>query len=274
MKPKILIADDDIVIIDLIMEILGNNYEYFSAQNGNEAYKIANDKLPDIILIDWNMPELSGIETIKLLKKNERTSDIPIIMITGLIISPEEFKHVFEAGAIDFIKKPIHAVELIARTRSMLMLTNYYKQTIKNKEWELAIQAKNILRNNEYLTNLIGDLEAIMLDIKEEKGDAEEKLVKILSELNHNTKTQAWEQFLSYFKSVHPQFITNLLTKYPMLTNNEIKLCVFLRLNLNSKEIATITVQNSESVDIARYRLRKKLKLQRKDNLNAFLMAI
>jgi len=64
------------------------------------------------------------------------------------------------------------------------------------------------------------------------------------------------------------------LVKYPKLTPTEVKLCVLLRLNLNSKEIAAITFQNSHSVDIARYRIRKKMGLVRNDKLASVLMAV
>lgn len=274
-KQKLLIADDEPSILELISNILKQyNYEIYTALNGNIAYGIAIDKQPDLIITDWDMPEISGIELITMLNINDKTKHIPVIMITGIMSSIEYLKQAFDAGAIDFIKKPIDPIELMARTRSMLMLSNYYNQTIKHKDWELTLMSKNVLKNNEFNHRLLKKVEKLQKTTNSNNYQAQKIFDKIISDINHNIRTQAWEQFETYFKNVHPDFLKDLLKKYPSLTPNEIKLCVFLRLNLNSKEIASITIQNSESIDIARYRLRKKLNLTRKENLNSFLMSI
>lgn len=270
---KILIADDNPEIINHITDILDRyDYELYAAVNGNSAYMVAQKSLPDLIIMDWDMPGLNGIETLKMLKSNEKTQNILVIMITGVMNSIQNLKIAFSAGAVDFIKKPIDAVELVARTRSMLMLADSYNNAIKQKDWELTHMAKNILKHNESNIKVLENLEIIDKNLEKDKKKCKLLVSKTISELNYNIKTQAWEQFESYFKSVHPNFVNNLLTRFPSLTPNEVKLCIFLRLNLNSKEIAEITVQISSSVDIARYRLRKKIGLDRKANLNAYLM--
>lgn len=273
-KQKILIADDEPAIINYITDVLENyDYEIYAALNGNNAYIIAQKSQPDLIILDWDMPELNGIETLKKLKANDKTKDILVIMITGVMNSIQNLKIAFQAGAIDFIKKPIDSIELVSRTRSMLMLANYYKQAIKHKDWELTLLTKNILSDNEFNTQLLVKLCLISNHLKQKKEIPVNSLEAIISELKSKIKTQAWEQFETYFKSVHPNFLTSLMKRYPSLTNSEIKLCIFLRLNLNSKEIANITFQNAQSIDIARYRLRKKFHLDRKGNLNTFLMS-
>ena len=274
-KYKILVADDDQMILDFITQILEDeNYKIYSALNGKIAYDLAVQYLPDLIIIDWNMPELNGIETLKILKKNQTTNDIPVIIITGIMNSKENLKEAFDAGAIDYISKPIDHIELVSRTRSMLMLADYYKQTILHKDWELTLLAKNVLRNNEFNLKLLMKLEDLKKNPDCNFENSQQTIDELITELKYYIKDQAWEQFESYFKSVHPNFVKNLLTKYPILTTNDIKLCVLLRLNLNSKEIASITFKNSHSIDIARYRLRKKMKLKRSDKLTLILMKI
>ena len=274
-KYKILIADDESTIIESITNVLEKfDYEILAAPNGQKAYNIATKVFPDLVITDWEMPSMNGVELIRKLKNNEKTKGIPIIMITGVMNTLENLKIAFDAGATDFIDKPIVPVELVARTRSMLMLADYYKETIKQKEWELTLQAKNMLHNTEFNTKLSNKLDDLINKHLHNNEVAKKILNDIKLELNVKIGTQAWEDFETHFKSVHPLFMDNLINNFPKLSTGEIKLCALLRLNLNSKEIASILFQNPQSIDIARYRLRKKMELKRDENLNSFLMSI
>ena len=85
---KILLVDDDPAVIEYIKEVLKiYNYKFLSAYNGKVAVKIAHSSKPDLILTDWDMPIMNGIETIKKLKASNETRDIPIIMLTGIMNS-------------------------------------------------------------------------------------------------------------------------------------------------------------------------------------------
>jgi len=89
---KILIVDDDsdtLAILRNHILVSGNNYILYQALKGNVAIRIAEKELPDLIITDWEMPEMNGIELIKLLKKNPKTSNIPAIMCTGVMTSSE-----------------------------------------------------------------------------------------------------------------------------------------------------------------------------------------
>ena len=93
---KILIADDNPEIINQITDILDRfDYELYAAVNGNSAYMVAQKSLPDLIIMDWDMPELNGIDTLKLLKSNKNTKDILVIMITGVMNSIQNLKIAF-----------------------------------------------------------------------------------------------------------------------------------------------------------------------------------
>lgn len=274
-KYKLLIADDESAIIESITNVLEKfDYEILAAPNGLKAYNIAIKVFPDLIITDWEMPSMNGVDLIRKLKNNEKTKGIPIIMITGVMNTLDNLKIAFDAGATDFIDKPIVPVELVARTRSMLMLADYYKEAIKQKEWELTLQAKNMLQNTEFNMKLLNKLDDLTSKHLNDNDLAKNILNDIKSELNTKIRTQAWEDFETHFKSVHPNFMNKLINNFPKLSTGEIKLCALLRLNLNSKEIASILFQNPQSIDIARYRLRKKMELKRDENLNSYLMSI
>jgi PAS domain S-box-containing protein len=124
MKAKVLIVDDIEVNIDLIINILefsSEEYIIYSAKDGIEGCRKAREIIPDIILMDWEMPRMSGFDAIKELKSDRLTSDIPILMITAYA-TPEHLRDSFNAGAIDYIKKPLNPIELRARVKSALHL--------------------------------------------------------------------------------------------------------------------------------------------------------
>jgi class 3 adenylate cyclase len=148
--PKILIVDDMPVIIELISSLLqkiDKNYILLSASNGRSACKLAQTNQPDLILMDWEMPEMSGFEALTKLKKNDSTKDIPVIISSGFT-SAENVQKALDAGAIDYIRKPIEGIELIARVLSVLALSNAFKR-LKEKSFLLnqeRMRTESLLR--------------------------------------------------------------------------------------------------------------------------------
>jgi response regulator RpfG family c-di-GMP phosphodiesterase len=269
---KLLIVDDDSSAIMLITKLIENeNYELLAALNGETAIEIAQKTKPDLILLDWEMPGLNGIETLRRLKVLPSTMHIPVIMITGRINSMEDLKIAFDAGAIDFVHKPVEAVELVARIRSMLFFADYYQQSLRQKDWELTLIIKDYEQNVSLFERIIEPLEAIRGKLRPECEKERQTLDSVIKELKSNIKVKSWEEFNEQFKKVHPNFGNNLIRECPSLTKEEIRLCHLLRMNMNSKEIAALTMKNPASVDIARYRIRKKINLDRNESLFNFL---
>ena len=126
---KILIVDDEAAIRDMItiaLEMAG--YHCLEADNAQNAHAIIIDQKPDLILLDWMLPSISGIELARRLKRDELTADIPIIMLTAK--SEEDNKiQGLENGADDYITKPFSPRELVARLKAVLRRTNTTNQT-------------------------------------------------------------------------------------------------------------------------------------------------
>ena len=116
---SILVVDDETSNIDVLSHILKVNYKLFVAKNGESAIKIARDCLPDLILLDVNMPGMDGFETLTQLKRSEVTNNIPVIFITGQDSKEQETKGL-DLGAVDYITKPFHNVIVEARVRTHL----------------------------------------------------------------------------------------------------------------------------------------------------------
>ncbi|OFX53623.1 MAG: hypothetical protein A2046_14095 [Bacteroidetes bacterium GWA2_30_7] len=272
---KILVVDDEPGNISVVADILEKyNYEIIAAYNGNIAFQVAKKQIPDLILMDWDMPIMNGLDSIKILKKDYTTKDIPVIMISGIMISSENLKTAFDAGAIDYVRKPIDELELISRIRSMLMLSMYYKETINLKNRELTTAAMKLIKANEYDSKLIERLKEIKENITHCEQFIDEKLNDLIHEVFLRKKENSWLQFEEYFKMVNPEFNFKLLSNHPELTPAEIKLCTLLRLNINTKDISSILSLSQESIRVSRTRLRKKLNLESSVNLVGYLLAI
>jgi two-component system sensor histidine kinase/response regulator len=147
---KILIIDDQPINIELIVKILEETnepYTMYQAINGEMGYEVAKKIIPDLIITDWEMPGMTGIETIIKIKSDEATKNIPIIMASGVMISSENLRTALGAGAVDFIRKPIDKIELIARVRSILLLADSYKEIRRQKD--------ELEENNRQLTEAL-----------------------------------------------------------------------------------------------------------------------
>ena len=274
---KILVVDDNIEIANEIaacFEELGYSYIFYRAMNGISGFDIAKEKKPDLILSDWDMPGMNGIELIKRLKQEESTKTIPIIMMSGIMTSSENLKIALEAGAIDYIRKPIDKIELIARVRSMLLLANYYNETVDIKNRELTNLTLNIIHNNEFIVELQKKIMELDIDYGTKNKQLSTKLNEIKKELTIKQKKEIWQQFDNYYQQLNPNFYSNLSTLFPDITPSEIKLCALLRLNMNTKDIASLLCLETDSIKSFRYRIRKKLNLNSGENLFNFLVCV
>ncbi len=118
--PKILIVDDISINVGILENIIQTEgYEPLCALSVQEALGIMDETMPDLILSDYSMPGMNGLEFCRLLKSNPRTRKIPFIFIT-VADSREDKKAAFMAGAVDFIPKPFEPVEVIMRVNNQL----------------------------------------------------------------------------------------------------------------------------------------------------------
>ena len=128
-------------------------YETIIARNGEEALGQVKNTEPDLILLDVMMPKLDGFQTCKLLKSDEATRYIPIIMVTALNEIEDKVKGI-DAGADDFITKPFNKLELLARVKSLLRI-KYLHDELQEKVKQLQ-QAKDRLRELAVTDGLTG----------------------------------------------------------------------------------------------------------------------
>ena len=272
----ILIVDDLVENIQVIVSIFEQNRPdlvIYQANSGKMALELALKILPDIILTDWDMPHMSGIDLILELKKHKATRDIPVIIATGIMISPENLREALEAGAVDFLTRPINTVELLARTHAALLLSEQHKNALAEKDRQLAEIALSITQNDAFLNKFKKRMEDLLLALPNGQPNPEEALAAIISELDGHLIHDNWQRFQLSFEAVHSGFIQTLSEAHPELSPAEAKLSIFLKLGMNTKDIANLLYLTPESVKVARSRLRKKLGLSLSHNLHSYLMS-
>jgi len=272
----ILIVDDLVENLQVIVSMFEQNRPdlvIYQANSAKMALDLALRILPDIILTDWDMPAMSGIDLILELKKHKTTRGIPVIMATGMMLSPENLREALEAGAVDFLTRPINAVELLARSHSALLLSEQHKNALAEKDRQLAEIALNITKNDAFLNKFKKRMEDLLLTLPDNQIQQREKLASFITDLEGHLIQENWQHFQLSFDAVHSSFIQILAEAHPELSPAEVKLCIFLRLGMNTKDISNLLYLNPESVKVARYRLRKKLGLTFPHNLHNYLSA-
>ena len=176
-----------------------------------------------------------------------------------LVLQEEELKY----------QKKILEMELKAENE--LNMQEYEKHILElelqTKSSEVTGKSLSIAKQSEMIENIQGIL------------DSEVDFNKLKSEIKKVIKSNAinkheWQTFESNLNQIHDQFIINLSKKHPNLTSKDIKLCVYLKMNLSSKEIAPMMNISFRGVELHRYRLRKKLNLTKDENLSKFLLSI
>jgi len=120
-RPLILAVDDEASNLQLLRQILQDHYRLLFAKDGARALELARQERPDLVLLDVMMPGMSGYEVCASLKANPDTAAIPVIFVTALTDTADELEG-FEAGAVDYITKPVSPPIVRARVRTHLSL--------------------------------------------------------------------------------------------------------------------------------------------------------
>lgn len=193
-KKKVLVVDDEENIVELIrMNLESSGYEVIDAYTGMEAITKTNSLIPDLILLDLMLPDIDGLQLCQMLRLNEQTKDIPIIMITAKSEESDKVKGLY-MGADDYITKPFGIRELEARVktvlrrtdktdiikdttftnihilkfRDLIMDSDKYEVKIDNKEIDLTLTEfkilKLLLENNDRVTTRESILDEIGTD--------------------------------------------------------------------------------------------------------------
>lgn len=165
----------------------------------------------------------------------------------------------------------LHQLELDRNEKEIVQLKNEKLESdLSFKNRELLTMTINLVQRGEVLTRIRESVTALIKkDVSGERSLAYRNLLRLIREVEKSNED--WDQFAIHFNNVNIDFFNTLKQAYPDLTPNDLKLCAYLRMNLSSKEIAQLLNITVKGVEVARYRLRKKLQLLPDTNLTEFL---
>jgi len=180
-KARILVVDDEPINIEIIQGYLEKEYNVVSACSGKEALQKISEEKPDVVLLDIMMPEITGYEVCAKIKRDESTQFIPVVMVTALSEVEDKIKAI-EAGADDFLTKPINSMELRTRVKSLLRIKLYYDQLVKNKE---QIEAQN-----DFRTIIINILPILLQSIEPARKN------EVISQMSKQVEDMIWIKYI------------------------------------------------------------------------------
>jgi CheY-like chemotaxis protein len=170
-RPKILVVDDEPFNLEIMQEILEEDYEVTYARSGQECMDTVLNVMPDVVLLDVNMPGMSGYEVCQQLKENPRTTNIPVTFVSALDTLAERLAG-YEVGGDDYICKPFEASELLSK----VSIAVKYK---KERE-SLMADAEQAMRKAMSATKNTGDVGALLEFMRSTlKCDSAEKLADL-----------------------------------------------------------------------------------------------
>jgi len=148
MKHKILIVEDEKDIRNLVIYALeAKGYETISTDDGEKALKMLKENKPDLVILDWMLPSVSGLEICRNIRRDKIIKNIPIIMLTAKITENDKILGL-DSGADDYITKPFSTAELGSRVKALLRrIEKNNSKKLKYADIEMDLDAHNIIRN-------------------------------------------------------------------------------------------------------------------------------
>ena len=165
MKQKVLVVEDDKDIQEIIeYNFTSEGYEVITCSDGEDAVELIRHETPDLVVLDWMLPNLSGSEILRQVRSSKKIRKTPIIMLTARTEEIDKLK-AFDTGADDYITKPFSNAELIARTKALLRrsIDNNDSDTLVFHDIELNRDKKRVFRGAKEIK--LGPVEFKLLEV-------------------------------------------------------------------------------------------------------------
>lgn len=226
---------------------------YLEEKDSSNAYKysIIQHQAQDSLLFLQNQKEIYKLEFQYNFEKLDKARQI------------KQNRKNYLIGFIIFGLLSVIIIVLLVNSRQRIKVKmailekEKFESELNFKNKELTLNLIALMKKNEMLTDISNKL--VVIEQEAKKDETREAISRISHEIQKNSDDKMLKEFSLRFQEVHEGFYNSLLQKYPDLTQSELKLCAFLRLNMTTKEISELTGQRLLTVEHSRYRLRKKL---------------
>lgn len=272
---KSLVIANELKLLSLQKEIYGQLSEIYSAINNYQAaYQnhILYKKYNDSIFNENNVKKLADLESAYKYEKEKQVYEIAAQNKNLRIKSQQGIILFLIVAFILLTSLAIMTIRSHKLKKQLLRLElEEANSELEKNQREMTSATLKLVQVTERNVHNVKMLESIEKNTNQEVRD---EIKSLIFDYRSQAQNSNWEEFEILFEKVHSSFYKNLNDRFPMLTQNERKLCVFLKLNMTNKQIAQITFQSEEALKKARLRLRKKLDIDRDTNLVSFIQNI
>ncbi len=311
MRKTILLIDDYESDRILYKEYLGDErYHFDEASDGEEAATLLENSIPDLILLDWQMPKMNGLETLQHLQTQFDLNGIPVIMITGMS-KADVMKEAFTHGVVDFIEKPVDPEGIALRvenamgrserymslktqlnglsemrtelemTKAQLVKFTHRQDQESHNRAEFFRFAKDLSKSFEaeaqngqkMLRDMSFKLDSLSSVTQDPAVlDRVKELQQSVSSLHDNYI--GWQSLKMFMQKFYPGFIPKLLMKYPEMQRNDLRHCCYMKMGLSVVEVSEVLQISEKSVEVLRDKVRQYFDLNMEDSLMSYIESV
>ncbi|MGJ1385594.1 tetratricopeptide repeat protein [Sphingobacterium spiritivorum] len=192
------------------------------------------------------------------------------VILILVIISRQRLKNRDQKNTVE--KREAEHAFVQLQLENKVLEEDLLREQLVLKGKELSIHTLNLIKNKQFLEQLRADLSSM---VKDERRDQKRQLQQLIQEIDNSfSEEQYWKDFAQAFEQVHQQFFEKLKNYSTELTASDLRLIALMKMNLSSPEIAVMLGISTDSLRVARYRLRKKLHIAQGDNLSFFIQSL
>ena len=242
MSARVLVVDDILPNVKLLEARLNSEYyDVLTATSGQEALDKAEAESPDIILLDIMMPGMDGFEVCRRIKENPKTTHIPVVMVTALTDNEDRVRGL-EAGADDFLSKPINDTALMARVRSLVRL----KITVD--EWRIRENTANQLGvANDDVSPMKEPVENAKILVIEDQDFEVEKFKDVLA--TDHDEVYSVQNGIEAIKKIKEQPVDLIIVSLNIQNEDGLRLCSHLRSNESTRSTPIIMISVDDDME-------------------------
>ena len=242
MSARVLVVDDILPNVKLLeAKLTSEYYDVITATNGEEALALVESNSPDLILLDVMMPGMDGFEVCNRIKQNPIHAHIPVVMVTALTDTEDKVRGL-EAGADDFLSKPINDTALMARVRSLVRL----KMT--TDEWRVrentASQLGVVSGSSNVMTESAENANILMI---EDKDFEERKIIETLKQDDHNIT--AVQSGIDLMSKIGENKYDLMIISLNLEIEDGLRLCSHLRSNERTRTTPILMIGEEQDMD-------------------------